>query len=249
MKHTLLLIATALILNIQSYAQNVGINDDGSQPDNSAMLDVKSISKGLLIPRMTEAQRTAIAGPATGLLVYQNDGTEGFYYYDGAVWTNLSVVNFSESNYTYDSKTGVKLTPNNSATNVDFVLQPKGTGAIIADQPAGTTAGGNKRGNGAVDLQMGRDNATQVASGLLSTIVGGYGNTASGDYSTAMGYQTTASGEFATAIGKQNTASGILSYASGFYNTAQSAAETVLGYCATTGTGNSDELIGKTSHS
>jgi hypothetical protein len=94
MKHILLLFAAVLLLGIQSYAQNVGINDDGSTPDNSAMLDVKSTNKGLLIPRLTEAQRTAIAGPATGLLVYQNDGTEGFYFYDGSAWTNLSMVNF-----------------------------------------------------------------------------------------------------------------------------------------------------------
>jgi hypothetical protein len=47
---------------------------------------------------MTEAQRTAIVSPATGLLVYQNDGTEEFYYYDGSAWTNLSMLNFFNEN-------------------------------------------------------------------------------------------------------------------------------------------------------
>jgi hypothetical protein len=47
---------------------------------------------------MTEAQRTAIALSAKGLLVYQNDGTEGFYYYDGSAWTNLSMLNFFNKN-------------------------------------------------------------------------------------------------------------------------------------------------------
>ncbi len=47
----------------QTLAQGVGINNDASAPDNSAMLDVKSTEKGLLIPRMTLAQRGAIAAP------------------------------------------------------------------------------------------------------------------------------------------------------------------------------------------
>ena len=55
-------------------------------PDASSILDLTSTSAGLLTPRMTTAQRTAIASPATGLLVYQTDGTTGFYYYNGAAW-------------------------------------------------------------------------------------------------------------------------------------------------------------------
>jgi len=52
----------------------------------SAQLEVKSTTKGLLSPRMTEAQKNAISNPATGLLVYQTDGTSGFYYYNGSIW-------------------------------------------------------------------------------------------------------------------------------------------------------------------
>ena len=54
---------------MRTLAQNVGINDDGSQPDNSAMLHVKSTSKGLLIPGMTKDQRDLIESPANGLLI------------------------------------------------------------------------------------------------------------------------------------------------------------------------------------
>ena len=71
-------------------AQNVGINGDNSTPAPSAMLDVKSTDKGILIPRMTQTQRNLIASPATGLLVYQIDGTDGFYFYNGTAWTSLS---------------------------------------------------------------------------------------------------------------------------------------------------------------
>lgn len=75
--------ALLLVASLESYSQSVGVNTDGSAPDNSALLDVKSTSKGILVPRMTEAQRTAIASPATGLLVYQTNNTVGFYVNNG----------------------------------------------------------------------------------------------------------------------------------------------------------------------
>ncbi|MEM9887457.1 MAG: tail fiber protein [Bacteroidota bacterium] len=59
----------------------VGINPDGSEPDASAMLDVKSTDKGMLVPRMDSMARNVISNPATGLLVYDTD-TESFWYYD-----------------------------------------------------------------------------------------------------------------------------------------------------------------------
>lgn len=67
-------------------------------PDASAQLDISSSSKGLLTPRMTSAQRTSITNPATGLLVFQTDATQGFYYYNGSSWTNLSNTSASASN-------------------------------------------------------------------------------------------------------------------------------------------------------
>ncbi len=83
-----LMIAMLLASN-ELFAQSVGINADGSSPNASAMLDVKSTTKGFLAPRMTSAQRGAITSPATGLLVYQTDATAGYYYYDGSAWTQI----------------------------------------------------------------------------------------------------------------------------------------------------------------
>lgn len=80
---TLLFVAAA----VYSQAQ-VGIGTNN--PNSSAQLDVTSTSKGALMPRMTEAQRTGISSPAEGLLVYQTDGAAGFYYYTGSAWTNLT---------------------------------------------------------------------------------------------------------------------------------------------------------------
>ena len=65
------------------------INDDGSAPDSSAILDLKSTSKGMLVPRMDSSQRKIIANPAQGLLVFDNN-TESFWFFDGAVWQDLS---------------------------------------------------------------------------------------------------------------------------------------------------------------
>ncbi len=86
LKTTAILIVTTTCA-MKSYSQ-VAINNDGTTPHPSAMLDVKSTSKGLLIPRMTSAQRTAIASAATGLLVFDTD-TNTFWYYNGTAWTNL----------------------------------------------------------------------------------------------------------------------------------------------------------------
>ena len=69
----------------QVEAQNVAINATGAAPAASAMLDVSSTTMGSLIPRMTSAQRTGIAAPATGLEVY--DLTTGsFWYFNGVIW-------------------------------------------------------------------------------------------------------------------------------------------------------------------
>ena len=77
------------------FAQSVGINSDGSSPNSSAMLDVKSTSKGLLLPRMTAAQKNGISSPAEGLLIYQTNGSKGVYQYTGTVWDKLDYGNTS----------------------------------------------------------------------------------------------------------------------------------------------------------
>jgi len=86
-----LMLIMLLAMSISLMAQSVGINSDGSAPDASAMLDVKSTSKGFLAPRMTVVERGNISSPATGLLVYQTDGTPGYYYYNGSAWTQLGI--------------------------------------------------------------------------------------------------------------------------------------------------------------
>lgn len=88
MKTKLLLSVLAIGATTGLLSQNVAINGTGAAPAASAMLDVSSTTSGLLIPRMTSAQRTAIAAPATGLYVYDTT-TGSFWYYDGATWQEV----------------------------------------------------------------------------------------------------------------------------------------------------------------
>ena len=69
-----------LLVSFYSFAQT-GIGT--TTPDASAKLDISSTTKGLLAPRMTAAQKTAISLPANGLLIYQTDGVTGFYINTG----------------------------------------------------------------------------------------------------------------------------------------------------------------------
>src|SRR5690606_14799721 len=84
-----LFISLLIISSQRLFAQqSVGINNDGSQPHNSAMLDVKSTTKGFLAPRVTAAQRQAILTPAAGLLVYEAT-SDAFWVLNGTAWVQL----------------------------------------------------------------------------------------------------------------------------------------------------------------
>lgn len=74
-------------------AQNVSINETGQAPSSSAMLDISSTTKGLLIPRMTLSDRLAIVSPAEGLMVYQTDNDQGMYTYVSSTWSSVSYEN------------------------------------------------------------------------------------------------------------------------------------------------------------
>lgn len=77
----------AVLFTATTFAQ-VGINTE--TPDASAALDIASTTKGLLIPRMTNAQRQAISNPAAGLQVFVTDFDGGrFMFYDGTEWGTL----------------------------------------------------------------------------------------------------------------------------------------------------------------
>jgi hypothetical protein len=76
------LITFCIIWALEGTSQ-VAVNVDGSVADASAMLDVKSISRGFLAPRLSLAQRNALTNPATGLMIYQTDNSPGYYFNTG----------------------------------------------------------------------------------------------------------------------------------------------------------------------
>lgn len=133
-------------------------------------------------------------------------------FLSGADWTT----GFSSATQNTSSWTAT-----NAASDVNGAIIPKGTGALLAEVPDGTATGGNARGQYAVDWQMLRTNATDVASGNYSTIPGGRRCTASGTYSFASGFRGTASGDGSVAFGGSGafsvgaTASGTNSFAHG----------------------------------
>jgi len=85
-----LFIALTLLTARVATAQSVAINADSSLPDPSAILDIKSNAKGILIPRLTQTQRDGITTPAPGLLIYQTDNTPGLYFYNGSSWSTAT---------------------------------------------------------------------------------------------------------------------------------------------------------------
>ena len=87
MKNNFKFLFAFAILSLGVANAQVGINT--TSPDASAALDITSTDKGLLIPRMTTAQRTAIATPVEGLSVYDTT-TKSNWQYNGTAWTNAS---------------------------------------------------------------------------------------------------------------------------------------------------------------
>lgn len=80
-------VSFSLFLSINGVAQ-VKIGDNPDVINAASILELESHSKGLLIPRMTTAERDAISNPPAGLEIY-NTETDHFNYYDGSHWVSL----------------------------------------------------------------------------------------------------------------------------------------------------------------
>jgi hypothetical protein len=160
-----LIITALLAIGIGSavQAQSVAINTDGSAANASAILDVRSTTQGMLVPRMTAAQRTAISSPATGLLVYQTDATAGFYFHNGSAWVSLNTTTDAAALTSGTLPTGrmpaltgdVTTTAGNVATTIanNAITSAKIADGTIVDADisgvAGSKISGNITGNAA----------------------------------------------------------------------------------------------------
>ena len=109
-------------------------------PAASALLDLTSTSKGMLVPRMTAAQKNAIASPSTGLLLFQTDAPIGFYYYTGANWLNISNLGTSSRYIPYATNTnfyagGQSLSGAAGSVYIDITNSD-----LVIDVPSGFTS-------------------------------------------------------------------------------------------------------------
>ncbi len=253
-----------LCFSIGMKAQNnVGVNT--TTPHSSAVLDVSATDKGMLVPRMTAAQKTAIATPATGLLVFQTDGTSGFYYYNGTAWVALSggIAGSTDSSQlqkiTEGGNTGWRILGRDTANYgnignraMDFSYSNGFIGGLAGATGNNSFAGGTHTtasgisstafGNNASGEKSFSSGELTTASGARSTAMG-FQTTASGGFSTAMGGSTSASGDYSTAMGDGSIASGVNSTAMGSITTASGTISTAMGYF-TTASGDYSTAIG-----
>ncbi len=227
MKRAVLLIIILMLSCFDNIFAQVGINSDGSQPDSSAMLDVKSTDKGMLIPRMTQSQRDAITTPvATGLIIYQTDNTPGFYFYDGGSWIRMTTTSDGNTlDEAYDqggAGAGKNITADNGAVRIDGTDGFLVTGTLYSGQSIDTEVTGvgirmffyPKKGAfraGGIDGNQWDD----ANIGYYSTALG-YKTLATGTFSLAIGIETRATNQCSVALGQSTNASGFDAFASGY---------------------------------
>lgn len=106
---------------LQLFYGQIGIGT--ANPNSSSILDINSTNGGVLVPRMTQAQKNTIASPATGLLIYQTDGSTGFWYYNGTAWTT-----FTSSGWSTTGTAGTNFI--GTTDNSDFILTTNNTERI-----------------------------------------------------------------------------------------------------------------------
>ena len=133
------LLILSVFVNTNIYTQNVAItDDDGYSAESTAMLDIKSTSKGLLVPRLDSLQRVGITLPATGLLVFDTDAS-AFFYYDGSDWLNLTTNVISPASATVND---LLFSVINTDGDTVFAVYPEGVRINVGDGAGKANKGG-----------------------------------------------------------------------------------------------------------
>ena len=202
-----------ILLAITANAQ-VGIGT--SVPNGSAQLDVTSSSKGFLPPRLTLAQRNAIASPAAGLMIYQTDNTPGFYGYNGSAWialTGLDPGNFVDRT-TDQSIAGNKTLSGNTTIGGDLAVTGS-TNLGLLTAGASLLSSAFVTGNTTMDGTLSVAGLTSLTSAVVSAneSVGGAlavaGNTTlSGDLTVAGGINGNLTGDVTGTASKATSIAG-----------------------------------------
>ncbi len=141
------------------FAQSVAINADKSAANPSAILDVKSNTKGLLIPRTSTTSRLAITNPAKGLMLY--DTTAGsFSFYNGSSWNSLSTGIGSN----YWTANGANIYNSNAANVGIGINAPANKLQIGSVGPSGYAGNDFALGNGANAMAIYQSGTTLIGS-------------------------------------------------------------------------------------
>jgi hypothetical protein len=206
MNKNYLLLAVSVLLVLRVFAQNIGINADGSRPNANAILDIKSGNKGLLIPRMDSVARNAIPN-TKGLLVY-DISTDNFWYNTGEKWECIP----NDKDRKKGSGAWLLKGNGNTKDGVDFL-------GTTDNVPLNIRM--NNRPSGLIDSFTGRTYWGFLAGShdaqFANTGIGAYALSSNtfGATNTAIGYQSL----YSNITGNNNTASG---YQSLFSNTSGS---------------------------
>jgi len=96
------------------------INESGNAPKSSAILDIQSESKGILIPRMTTNSRVSIDNPDIGLLVYDTNFGEIFHWNNG-IWNRLNDNRISMIK-DFDEDTYIDVESNQDEDQIRFII-------------------------------------------------------------------------------------------------------------------------------
>ncbi len=165
MKITIFCFLALFIYSGGLLAQAVSINTDAGNPDPSAILDVKSTDKGMLVPRMSTGQRNLIAAPATGLLVFDTT-TGGFWFFNGTAWISLSGGSGSYAAGPGISIVGSTIT-NTGDTNAsnDITIGSTAGGSLFGTYPNPTIATGAV---GTVELANNSITSSKIADGAVT---------------------------------------------------------------------------------
>ncbi|MGE5355063.1 MAG: tail fiber domain-containing protein [Deltaproteobacteria bacterium] len=236
-KTTVIIICLLFAFN-SIYSQTTIITDVNSYTSGeiTAVLDVHSTNKGLIIPRLTLSARNGITNPATGLLIYQTDNDPGFYFYTGSTWVMLSTTLITKI-ADADSDTKVQAEKNQDEDIIRFDLggiehmilrrNPGGIpllelrnsmGNTLIGESAGlTTQGSNNTATGSQSMFFNISGSSNSAFGFQS-----FHNNNFGNENTALGYKSM----FSNQAGSQNTAVGFHS----LYTNAGNNRNTAIGH-------------------
>jgi hypothetical protein len=173
----LITFVAALLLSATVHAAGTAINETGEMPDASAILDARSTTKGFLPPRMTAVQRGAITSPATGLQVYQTDGTAGLYQYNGSTWSMVGSGSVSSVGLSMPDIFSVSNSPVTGTGTLTATLSSQAANTVLV-APNGSAGAPTFRTLTATDIPTLNQNSTGTAAnvtGIVAVANGGTG--------------------------------------------------------------------------